>query len=204
MILLEAATSRVANVLAPLGISCAPERSLKESATQIKQLAVNLDPIRLPADLRDFWVWWAPERFVRPAFDGFLTPSEAIACREGMLDIGFPSMLIPVAKYGKGMIWTELQSSDHPGSRIYFGSYAEPDLRLWTVGMSGLFEVLADALESGSIITWSPSEFRLDPAGLQSALNARHDEMDWPQTQWSIPISDQTKWPPHWKAAAAN
>jgi hypothetical protein len=70
--------------------------------------------------------------------------------------------------------------------------------------MSSLFEILADVLESGATIKWSDSERRLDPAGLQSALNARHDEMDWPQTQWTIPIAEESRWPPHWKAAAAS
>jgi len=202
VILLEAAASRVANALAPLGISCAPERSLKESAAQIRHLTTSLNPVTLPSELRDFWVWWAPERFVKPAFDGFLTPAEALACRDGMIDIGFPAMLIPIAKFGKGMIWAELQSSVHPGSRVYFGSYADPDLRLWTVGISGLFEVLAEALEEGAVLSWGGNEHRLDPAGLQSALNSRRPEMDWPNTQWTIPIADDSKWPEHWRASA--
>ena len=204
MILLEAAASRVANALAPLGISCAPERALKESAAQIRDLTANLAPFLLPSELRDFWVWWAPERFVRPAFDGFLTPAEALACRQGMIDIGFPAMLVPIAKYGKGMIWAELQSADHPGSRIYFGSYADPDLRLWTVGVSGLLEVLADALEAGGVISWAGSEHRLDGAALQSALAERRPAMDWPNTQWTIPIGDDRQWPSHWRAGASS
>ena len=204
MILLEAAASRVANALAPLGVMCSPERSLKESAAQIRDLTGTLDPVSLPSELRDFWIWWAPERFTRPAFDGFLTPSEALACRQGMVDIGFPSMLIPVAKFGKGMIWTELQSRAHPGSRIYFGSYADPDLRLWTVGISGLLEVLADVLEAGGVISWTGTEHRLDSAGLQLALTARRAELDWPHTHWTIPIADERKWPDHWKTGAPN
>lgn len=204
MILLEAAASRVANALAPLGVSCDPERTLKESALQIRNLTATLEPVSLPSELRDFWVWWAPERFIRPAFDGFLTPSEALACRQGMIDIGFPSMLIPVAKYGKGMIWAELQSPAHPGSRIYFGSYAEPNLKLWTIGISGLLEVLAEVLETGGVISWTGNQHHLDSAGLQSALLGRRAELDWPQTQWEIPIADETQWPEHWKASAAN
>jgi hypothetical protein len=167
-------------------------------------LTANLAPISLPSELRDFWVWWAPERFVRPAFDGFLSPDEALACRQGMVDIGFPSMLVPIAKYGKGMIWVELQSATHPGSRIYFGSYADPHLKLWTIGVSGLLEVLADALETGGVISWTGSEHRLDAASLQSALAQRRPAMDWPHTQWAIPIGDESQWPPHWKASASN
>ncbi|NNE95979.1 MAG: hypothetical protein HKN24_08115 [Acidimicrobiales bacterium] len=204
MILLEAATSRVATALAPLGVNCAPERSLKESAGQIRSLTKALEPLALPGELRDLWVWWATERFVRPAFDGFLSPSEALGCREGMIDIGFPSTLMPIAKYGKGMIWAELETAEDPGSRIYFGSYADPNLRLWTVGVSGLFEVLADALESGSVLEWKDGEYRLDPAGLQTALHARRADMDWPGTRWTIPISDDRKWPRHWKAATTS
>ncbi|MBT8240378.1 MAG: hypothetical protein KJN63_04045, partial [Acidimicrobiia bacterium] len=101
-------------------------------------------------------------------------------------------------------IWAELQSASHPGSRIYFGSYADPDLRLWTIGISGLLEVLADALEDGGVISWTGNEHRLDGAALQSALTRRRPAMDWPDTQWTIPIGDDSQWPSHWKAGASN
>lgn len=200
MILLEAAASRVATAIAEYGIYCTPDRSLRESAHQIKLITANLEPLSLPTELRDFWTWWSPEQFGRPAFDGFLTPTEALACRDGMMGLGFPELLVPIAKYGKGMIWMELQTKDHPGSRTYFGSYADPDLQLWAVGVSGVLEILADTLEMGGVTKWSDSDHRLDPAALQSALNSHYNGLTGATPQWRVPIANRNKWPTHWKA----
>ncbi len=198
MILLEAATSRVATAVAEYGIYCSPDRSLRESAQQIKLITASLDPLSLPTELRDFWTWWSPEQFSRPAYDGFLTPTEALACRDGMIGLGFPELLVPIAKYGKGMIWMELQTEQHPGSRAYFGSYADPDLQLWSIGVSGVLEILADTLESGGVTRWAADDHRLDPAALQSALNTHHSSMSGPSSQWRVPIAKQDQWPTHW------
>ncbi len=202
MILLEAAASRVATAVAEYGVCCSPDRSLRESAQQIKLITSSLDPLSLPTELRDFWTWWSPERFSRPAFDGFLTPTEALACREGMTGLGFPDMLVPIAKYGKGMIWIELQSDQHPGSRAYFGSYADPDLRLWAIGVSGVMEVLADTPEGDGGTTWAEDDHRLDPAALQSSLNAHQGIISGPTSHSRIPIANEDAWPAHWKSSS--
>ena len=202
MILLEAAASRVATAVAEYGVCCSPDRSLRESAQQIKLITSSLDPLSLPTELRDFWTWWSPEQFGRPAFDGFLSPTEALGCREGMTGLGFPHMLVPIAKYGKGMIWMELQSENHPGSRVYFGSYADPDLRLWAIGVSGVMEILADTLEVGGVTKWADDDHRLDPAALQSSLNAHHGTISGLSAQWRIPIANENAWPTHWKSSS--
>ncbi len=201
MILLDAAASRIATATSQFGLSCEPELSLQESARRVRLINKTLAPLSLPAELREFWTWWSPDLFAAPVLDGFLTSEEAVGRWESMAVLGHPRILLPIAKFGRGLVWIELQSPDHPGSRVFYGSFAAPELRLWAIGVSGLMEVIADAIESGGVVTWGENEHRLNPVALQTALNSHHADMESPE--WRVPVADSSKWPKHWKTSTA-
>lgn len=204
MILLETAASRIATATSDYGLACHPELSLRESTARVRLINSVLSPLSLPTELRDFWTWWAPELFSRPVLDGFLTGDEAVDLRQSMIDIGYPEMLLPIARFGKGLVWIELQSKDHPGSRVFYGGYADPELRLWAIGVSGLLELVAETIESGGVITWAADQHRLNPAAFHSALNGQLAKVTDSATEFKrIPIADASQWPAHWKASSS-
>jgi hypothetical protein len=199
MILLEAAASRFALVAAPYGISCQPVTSLRESIVEIGAVNEALAPLVLPEELRAFWTWWDAKDFQRPALDGFLSPRDALVRREKLLGIGYPSPLIPIAEYGRGLVWMELQSDDHPGSRLYHGAFNDPELHLWTIGVSGLLDLLTECLYRAGVISWGTEHHHLDAAVFTEVLAEHHIDLGAPAGDWAVALASPEFWPSHWR-----
>lgn len=200
MILLEAAASRFALAAAKYGVVCEPEGTLRESAQEIKRVSAALTPLSLPDELRDFWTWWTPEQFTRPAFDGFFGLQRAELTRNHMRSVGYPEMLIPVAKYGRGLLWMELQSDAHFGSRIYYGGFMSGELRLWTIGISGLLDVATACIERDGVISWGADDHRLNPATVSAVVADHAADLTAPEGEWRVQLGRRATWPAHWHA----
>lgn len=200
MILLEAAASRFALAAAGYGVVCQPERSLRQSAQEIRRVSERLAPLSLPDELRDFWTWWTPEQFVRPAFDGFFGSQRAELTREHMRSVGYPEVLVPVAKYGRGLLWMELQSEEHFGSRIYYGAFMSGELRLWTIGISGLLDLATECIHHDGVTSWAAGDHRLNPATLAAVVADHAADLAAPDGEWTVKLGQRSKWPAHWHA----
>lgn len=199
MILLEVAASRFATAACPYGVTCEPVLSLRDSIAAVAGLNSALTPLSLPDELRAFWTWWDPEDLRAPALDGFFSAEEGLARRETLLGIGYPASLIPFAAYGRGLVWMELQSDDHPGSRVYHGSFNDPELHLWTIGVSGLLDLLTECLQRAGVISWEPDRHRLDAGVFADVLSDHHIDLGAPAGDWAVPLADPRKWPAHWR-----
>ncbi len=203
MILLEAAASRFALAVAPHGVTCEPVASLRKSIAAVAALNDVLSPLSLPDELRAFWTWWDAGDFRQPALDGFFSPEDALARREKLLGIGYPTSLIPFAAYGRGLVWMELQSDEHPGSRVYHGSFNDPELHLWTIGVSGLLDLLTECLERAGVISWETDHHRLDAGVFTDVLGDHHIDLGAPAGDWAVPLADPHTWPAHWRIHSA-
>ena len=199
MILLDAAASRFEELTRPFGLSCEANQLMRNIVPKIRSANRALGPMQLPPELRDFWTWWDPEDFRSPAVDGFFSIDHALMKRDSMVALGYPAHLIPVAAFGKGVLWMELRSEEHFGSRIYYGAFASSDLELWTIGISGLLELVNATIELGGVNSWGPGEYRLDPRVLHTALAAHHLDLQAPEGEWSIPVANPKSWPVHWQ-----
>ncbi len=199
MILLDAAASRFDELVRPYGMTCDANQLMREVIPKIRSANRALNPLQLPSELRDFWTWWHPEDFTAPAFDGFFSMDHALMKRDSMVALGYPANLIPVAAFGKGVLWMELMSDAHFGSRVYYGAFSSSNLELWTIGVSGLLDLVNNAIELGGVTTWGDGQHRLDPRILHTALELHHRDLQAPEGEWSIPVANPKSWPEHWQ-----
>ncbi len=133
----------------------------------------QIAPLRLPDELREFWIRWVPESVDLPEFYRL---EEVLAARADYLLGGWPQVSMPLAYWDTGAVWMELTTDVHPGSRVFCTDYEVRSAEPWAIGVSGLLDIFAGLSEPGAMFQGSGES-------------------------GSIPVDDRSLWPAHWQTA---
>lgn len=146
MILVNEAVERCNRAGEPYDVRVATWKRRAKFRQHIAAIEDELLPLRIPDELRAFWMRWDPSSIGWPIFDGFIALSDIIERRE-MEHPPCPAVLLPIADWVHGRVWIELASDEHPGGRIFHSYHDESEVSLWAFGISGLLDVISSALE---------------------------------------------------------
>lgn len=197
MILLEEAVARFNSAAKPYGVHLARRRGGNRARGVVERLGAEVEPLRMPAELRAFLATYDPSTIQRPVLDGFIALEELSFRRE--IDCPpAPAILYPIADWTQSRIWIELESRNHPGGRVFHSYHDETEVSLWTFGISGLLDLLSAALERDLI---DDARGTLDANHFETLIARRLDSVIGTEMPRRFEAVDRSKYPPHWQHA---
>ena len=197
MILVNEAIERLNRAGEPYGVQMSGWSRRSKHRRQVLEIEEVVAPLRLPMELRSLWHVWNPASLGRPCLDGFIPVDEILARRELEIPLS-PAVLLPIASWNGGTIWTELASATHPGGRVFRGDDNSTHVDLWAFGVSGLFELLALGFER-QIIDSSHGGF--DTSELEALATSQVREHVSSISPRRIEAVDRSRFPAHWLSA---
>ncbi len=191
------AVDRFASSGAPYGMAPFEAASRRIAVAGIAAVEGAIGRLRLPDELHEFWARWDVSQFGQAPFDRFLSPVEALDRWQQQVDLGCPRILLPIADMESMLIAIELESANHFGSRVFQGSASDHEYSLWTIGISGLLDLLSDTLDRGGIMG-RDGRAVLDPAAVRRTARAAQLSGTFPLAGDYVELGDRDGWPSHW------
>lgn len=201
LILLEEAIERYSFAAGDFGIRPVRRRKHRQAARQIADLERRLPGLRIPEELRGLWMGWTPESFGSLFFDGLYRLDEVLGIHDRDAAVGFPRLCLPLAYIEKAGVWIELETTSHPGGRVYHTYYEEGLLKLWCVGLSDLFHLVSETIERGGVNESVSTRPFLDFGVFETARLELTSELLAMPDEWRVGIGDKSAWPRHWREA---
>lgn len=204
MQLLDEAIERLTAALAPYGRNVGAVRNSRATSRALSTLRAALSPLRPPPELSEFWERWDADSFNEPVFDGLDTPARSLVMWRNHVELGYPRILLPIGSWTQGAIWLELESDAHPGGRVFHSWFDEGTIRLWTIGVSGLLDLVSETIEQyGTTHRVAPTldVHDLPDEGFAAVLEATTASMLAPPGDWSVDLYQRDRWPAHWQEA---
>lgn len=163
----------------------------------VDDIASQIAPLELPQELRAFWSGWDPQSLRWPIFEGFIPLSHVIDRHESEHPPA-PAVLMPIADWSSSRIWIELATRSHPGGRIFHSYHDEFELSLWGFGLSGLLDLISDALERDLIDDRTGGLHRTH---FDAVVKRSLDELIGRDAQRSFEAAARIDFPEHWREA---
>ncbi|MGI9606285.1 MAG: hypothetical protein ACR2P0_09130 [Acidimicrobiales bacterium] len=197
MILLDEAVDRFRAAAAPYGVRLRQWSRLADPARWVREIEMAIEPLRLPDELRAFWLTWDPSTLVPPVLEGFI-PLQSVAAERRLECPPCPEILLPIANAAHARIWIELAGDDHPGGRVFHSHHDETEVRLWAFGVSGLLDAVSACFECDGIDDRSGE---LDRVLVDLVVGRGLDKMLPNDAPRAFEGMDRSRQPIHWRAA---
>ncbi len=197
MILVDEAVERLNRAGAPYGVRVSAWHRRARARRLVDVIAEEVAPLKLPDELRSFWNSWDPSSIQWPIFEGFI-PLAHISDRHALEHPPAPAVLMPIADWSRSRIWIELATSTHPGGRIFHSYHDDFDLSLWGFGISGLLDLVSEALERDLIDDRNGGLHRMH---FEAVVKRSLDSLLGDDAQRRFEAIARIDYPAHWQEA---
>jgi len=201
-IMLQEALDELTAIGSELGYRAPRRRAdTEELNSEIVLAREYLSPLVIPQEVIDFWAWDPSSFEVLDAAEiRVLSPLTALKEVEFMDELGFPGVLLPVAREEKRLLAVELGTDTHPGMRLFEIGFHGENLSLLGIGVSDLIELFSEAIdlssEKGNPGEWGTGIIDWD---IYNRVTGDRYELNGEMT---VDPFEKTQWHEHWLTAA--
>lgn len=199
MILVDEAVARYADALGAFGARPKRNRQPRHIASLLDEIDGSLPgDLRIPGDLRDFWTDWNPSTFGLALGDGFPTVERSLAEWEAS---ELPSILLLVCSTQERGLYLEMQSTTHPGTRLYMAQSGQQVLSLWGIGIVALLDLVSQTYQETAADPEGPYHEWVDTTTLGLLAEQAGGRIVSTAGERSVDLEAPGTWPKHWQLA---
>jgi hypothetical protein len=198
------ALARLSTAYAAAGI--APPSPPGDVDDVIDRIKVAIAPLRLPAQLEEYWRQVDPRSLSLMPSPEPVSPDDALDLWDGVLrEFALsPRLLFPVSSDGTGYLLVELDDGGSPGGACFSWHPAGGSFDLQAASMADYLDLVAQFIEAGEIERQEPYPPLFDPeerweAAVERSMPPPRDVRGFEQDLriWA----DRDMWPEHWRTA---
>lgn len=199
MILVDEAVERYADSVGAFGARPRRNRQPRHVAALLDEVDELLPgDLRVPGDLRDFWINWNPSTFGLVVGEGLPTMERTLSEWEAST---LPNILFLVCSMDGQSLYIELECDDHPGTRLYLAEPHNEVLRLWGIGIVGLLDLVAEAYVRTGASPLDPYHEWIDLGVLASLAEENARRILAMPAERRVDLGQPKTWPNHWQLA---
>ncbi len=199
MILVDEAVERYANSVGLFGARPRRNRQPRHIAALLDEVDELLPgDLRVPIDLRDFWIKWNPSTFGLFVGDGLPTMERTLSEWEAS---SLPNILFLVCSMGDHTLYIELACDDHPGTRLYLAEPHYQVLRLLGVGIVDMLDLVSEAYVRTGASPFDPYHEWIDLRILALLAEEFSRQIVASPQERRVDMDQPATWPRHWQLA---